>query len=75
MKRQWTIKTATLHVSGRIWQGHDICHDYDITGKPEPRTMAEAKQIAGDFAELYSAQVSHTRQTVQQTVTTRQIAA
>lgn len=61
-----TFKTsgAILRVSGNIWQGHRCEHEYSLDNKPHPKTLAEAKAIAGDFASLDKAQIVLTEREV-----------
>ena len=82
MKTHQTIVIKTLHVTGRLWSGHKCKHDYPlhVIGQPElegvePRNLAEAKRIAGDFAELESARLVTVTREVTETTCSRKIAA
>jgi hypothetical protein len=81
MKTQtFTRQLKTLRVSGRTWNGQKTKHNYNlhVIGRPdlegvEPKNMAHAKLIAGDFAELDRATLIITDITENRTVTRRRI--
>lgn len=54
----YTETESHLEVTGTLWCGQpDTAHSYPLRGLPLPKTMAEAKSIAGDFSELEIAEV------------------
>ena len=58
-KPDWT--TRTLMVEGRTWSGAEGTHEYPLKEGQDPTTLAEAKQIAGDFEFLTHAKVVTTQ--------------
>ena len=59
---------CTLEVEGYTWSGYKCKRYYSVNAANPPQTLRDAKQIAGDFESLTSANVI----TVE-TVTTRKI--
>lgn len=69
MKTENYIETHShLDVIGTLWCGRDAEHSYPLSGLTHPKTMAEAKRIAGDFSDLETAEVVTVTREVKETV-------
>ena len=64
----YTTETAVLAVEGTLWCGQpDTYHEYPLPVLSDhPETLADAKRIAGDFAELDSAKIILTKRHVRE---------
>lgn len=51
------VTQRLLTVSGWTWEGFPAHRTYNLTPEQRPRTIAEARRIAGDFASLDTAQL------------------
>ncbi len=65
-----------LHVTGHLWSGPKASHVYRIDSENSiPKSMADAKRIAGDFESLETAKIIITEQEISETTQTRRLKA
>ncbi len=66
---KYTTTETVLRVVGHLWGGGQCDHEYSLRDRPEPKTLAEAKRIAGDFESLSKAVVISTKRTITEQTT------
>ena len=59
-----TYERFELRVVGKTWQGFKAIQLYNLAGKSHPKTLTEAKALAGDFDAVTAASIIKTVTTV-----------
>ena len=70
----YIVEIPKLEVKGHTWGGFAAEHSYVLPlNSIHPKTLAEAKRIAGDFESLTSARIVITTKEVKETVVTKRL--
>lgn len=64
----YETQTRELVIEGLLWSGAKSRHEYPLQDKDNPQTLAQAKAIAGDFAQVVKARIRVTHKRVTETV-------